>query len=126
MTNYEKYKELVIRCVLTDSICKLADEAYGNKSCGERTCKECAEFMAEWLKRECSEIDWSKVPVDTPVIIKDKDVFTYRHFAKYCYGHVYVYANGETSWTTNGEKEGWEPGCVELGRAEDNIKYAKQ
>lgn len=126
MTNYEKYKELVISCVLNDSICGLAYEAYEHKPCDRRTCGECSEFTAEWLKREYLEIEWAKVPDNTPVIIKDEKGNMFRHFAKYYRGRVYVYANGTTSWTNNGATEAWEPECVKLGRVEDNKKYAKQ
>ena len=55
MTNYEKYKDLVISCVLHDSICGLAYEAYEHQSCDGRTCGECCEFVAEWLNREYNE-----------------------------------------------------------------------
>lgn len=126
MTNYEKYKELVISCILQDSVCDLAHEAYEDKTCDRRTCKECCEFVVEWLNREYNEIDWSKVKVDTPVIIKAKDGIMFRHFAKYYRGHVFVYANGQTSWPNDGETEAWEPEFVKLGRDDDNKKYAKQ
>lgn len=81
--------------------------------------------MAEWLNREYVEIDWAKVEADTPVIIKVKDGVIFRHFAKYWNGHVSVYANGQTSWTNDGETMAWEPYAVKLGRDEDYIKYAK-
>ena len=126
MTNYEKYKDLVISCLMQDSICDLAHEVYEDKTCDRRACKECREFTAEWLKREYSGIDWSKVPVDTPVIIKDEKGTMFRHFAKYYHAHVFVYANGQTSWTNDGETEAWEPEFVKIGRDEDAIKYGKQ
>ena len=126
MTNYEKYKELVISCILQDSVCDLAHAAYGYKPCDERACAECCKFTAEWLNRECAEIDWSKVSVDTPVLIKVEKGIMHRHFAKYYRGYVVVYANGQTSWSNDGETEAWEPECVKFGRDEDAIKYAKQ
>lgn len=125
MTIYEKYKELVIECIEKDNICKLAHTAYGDTQCGNRLCDECHKFTAEWLNRECIEIDWAKVPVDTPVIIKAKDGVMFRHFAKYWQGHVLVYANGRTSWTNDGETHPWEPEDIELARNEDAVKYAK-
>ena len=129
MTNYEKYKDLVISCILQDSVCELAYEAHEDTLCDGRTCAECCKFTVEWLKREYSGIDWSKVPVDTPVIIKDKKgtmITMFRHFAKYYHGHVFVYANGQTSWTNDGETEAWEPEFVKLGSYEGSEKYAKQ
>ena len=130
MTNYEKYKDLVIRCIAQDSICDLAYKAYGdnlcNNSCDRRTCMECCEFVAEWINREYPEIDWSEVEPDTPVLIKTEDGLVFRHFAKYWHGHVFVYANGQTSWTNGGETETWDPDYVEFRRVEDFKKYAKQ
>ena len=125
MTNYEKYRNLVISCILQDSVCDLAYEAHGDKSCDGRTCAECCKFTAEWLNREYAEIDWAKVEVDTPVIIKDKKGIMFRHFAKYYRGYVFVFASGQTSWTNAGETQPWEPELVKFGRDADFKKYAK-
>lgn len=48
-------------------------------------------------------IDWSKVEVDTKVLVRDYDdeVWTRRHFAKYENGTIYVYSVGTTSFTTD-------------------------
>lgn len=45
-------------------------------------------------------IDWSDVPVDTPIIVDlGNGVKTKRHFAK-CSGYsIYYYKKGKTSWT---------------------------
>ena len=47
--------------------------------------------------------DWSKVEVDTKVLVRDNDneVWTRRHFAKYENGTIYVYSVGTTSFTTD-------------------------
>ena len=47
--------------------------------------------------------DWSKVEVDTKVLVRDYDdeVWTRRHFAKYENGTIYVYSVGTTSFTTD-------------------------
>ena len=47
------------------------------------------------------ETDWSKVEVDTPILVRfneDKD-WDRRYFAKYENGLVYAWSNGITSWT---------------------------
>ena len=126
MKNYEKYRDLVIKCVKDDSICDLAHTAYRDIQCDNRTCGECSKFTAEWLNREDNEIDWSEVEADTPVLIKTEDGLMFRHFAKYWHEHVFVYANGQTSWTNGGETETWDPDYVEFRRDEDFKKYAKQ
>lgn len=45
-------------------------------------------------------IDWSKIPVDTPVLIeKTLGVVVKRHFAKFENGRVCFFGNGRTSWS---------------------------
>lgn len=64
---------------------------------------ECCYRIFTILNLEFEEhIDWSKVKVDTKVLVKDviDKNWTERHFAKYESGKVYVFVNGGTSWTT--------------------------
>ncbi len=47
-------------------------------------------------------VDWSKVAVDTKILVKDRemDPWVHRHFAKYKNGEVYAWLGGKTSFTT--------------------------
>lgn len=55
-------------------------------------------------------IDWSKVAVDTPILVKSDDECWYnRHFAKYEDGRIYAWRDGMTSWS--------------LKSADDNIAF---
>lgn len=46
-------------------------------------------------------VDWSKVPVDTKVLVSDNGNTWYkRHFAKYESGAVHVFPDGRSSFTT--------------------------
>ncbi len=47
------------------------------------------------------EIDWSKVPVDTKIWVRDFEDNNWlpRHFAKYENGKVFAYDYGRTSWS---------------------------
>ena len=67
--------------------------------------KKGIENILEPYKEE-HEIDWYKVAVDTPILIKDSenDYWHERHFAKYVNGIVYAWNDGKTSWTENGVK----------------------
>ena len=49
------------------------------------------------------KVDWTKVPVDTKILVRDyeEENWTKRHFAKYEDGKIYVYDGGKTSFTTN-------------------------
>lgn len=61
-------------------------------------------------------VDWSKVPVDTKVLVKDYygNCFK-RYFAKYEDGKIYTWDDGITSWSANSNDDidsGWV--CVKL------------
>lgn len=62
------------------------------------------ENFTKWLEQEYEpEVDWSKVPVDTPILVKverSSDKWFERHFAYYHDGKVYAWNNGRTSYTT--------------------------
>ena len=49
------------------------------------------------------EIDWTKIAVDTPILVKDliEGVWFKRYFAKYENGFVYAWDGGKTSSTTD-------------------------
>ena len=126
MKNYEKYKDFVIDSIMEDDVCKLAEKVYGTDKCSDRSCHKCREFVAEWLYEEYTpKIDWSKVPVDTPVIVKEKSGGERRrHFCKYKPNVVKAFAcfnDGKTSFT--GGVTTWWDNC-ELARPEDIEKYS--
>lgn len=74
-----------------------------------------------WLDEEyqAAEVDWSKVSVDTPILVSTNGrKWVRKYFAEYCDGTVYAFKNGATSWTTN-LKTGWEYAkLVELQNSE--------
>lgn len=59
---------------------------------------------------ERDEIDWSKVPKDTKVLVKNKtDKLWYpRYFVEYKNGKYNTYINGSTSWSTDDFPEEWD------------------
>lgn len=69
---------------------------------------DCAENCKEWLfsKYEEPKIDWSKVKVDTPILVRDseKAAWERRYFARFEDGEVSAWNGGLTSWTADDEK----------------------
>mgnify|MGYP007007463252 FL=1 len=63
-------------------------------------------------KRE--EIDWTRIPVDTKILVRDSDnkEWNRRYFAKYKNGKVYTFMNNGTSWNTTLMKM-WEQAKLE-------------
>lgn len=57
-------------------------------------------LMDEYKEPEGSEVDWSKVPVNTKIYVRDKeeDRWVKRYFAKYENGRVFAWIDGYTSW----------------------------
>ena len=62
-----------------------------------------------WLMEEYKEpeVDWSKVEVDTPILVRDSENTEWlkKHFAKYKDGIVYVWNLGRTSWSATNDKD---------------------
>ena len=118
MLNIEYYKdelkEIIIRNIGIDSITGKP------KMCDELFCLDCVfkdqdacspKKVEQWLQSEhvehVEQVDWSKVKVDTPILVKDilKSEWIKRYFAKYENGKVYVWKEGKTSWTAINEHD---------------------
>jgi hypothetical protein len=71
------------------------------------------------ISEELGVIDWSKVAVDTPILVdKAENAVVKRHFEKFENGRVYFYDNGRTSWSFNGTTS-IEPKYVKLAGGSD-------
>lgn len=107
MKNYEKYEDEIKEYKGT-RFCKDFIKQYILKSddCINVGCARCKMLQTLWLLEDCeeSEIDWSKVEVDTPLLVRNyKNGEWYkRYFAKYEDGKVYAWCNGRTSWNETG------------------------
>ena len=111
MKNKEMYENEILDIACRDS--RLAFDKTTNKvvPCNSLCCSNCLfghncdEAIKEWCESEYIEtpVDWSKVPVDTPILVRDEDEekFKKRHFAKYANEKVYAWNMGTTSWTAD-------------------------
>ena len=108
MKNYEKYADEIKKCN-GFNFCRDFVKPYILKSrdCANTSCDQCKMLQIVWLMEECvePEVDWSKVKVDTPILVKPRldGEWEKRHFAKYENGDVYAWDNGRTSWTVANE-----------------------
>lgn len=112
MLNREKYGNEIIELSVNAGMLTLKN---GKPAlCRETKCEDCDFYekstdlckgscFREWLNSEYVEppVDWSKVAVDTPILVRDseKEEWRKRYFAKYEDGKVYAYCNGATSWS---------------------------
>ena len=69
----------------------------------DHDCIRCMVLQMLWLMEEYEEpeVDWSRVKVDTPILVRQgkNGEWLERHFAKYENGDVYAWVDGQTSWT---------------------------
>ena len=112
MKNYEKYADK-IREYKGDNFCidfVLPNIMESNDCSG--TCDVCRMLQMIWLLEDYKEskepkIDWSKVKVDTPILVRDYEgqEWANRYFAKYENKTIYAWDSGRTSWTGDGVTE---------------------
>ena len=102
MKNYEKYADS-IREYKGDSFCAdfVKPNILKSEYC-DLDCTRCRMLQALWLLEDYEEpeVDWSKVEVDTPILVRANEAkpWVRRYFAKYEDGIVYAWNDGRTSW----------------------------
>ena len=119
MTNREAYKDTLDN-MLARIVAVVDDKPI---LCEDTDCKDCLfrddcgeirnrKKFADWLNAEYQEppVDWSKVPIDTPVLASDTGkAWTRRHFAGIDEsGNMLGYAFGKTLWSSGDTTEVWQ------------------
>ena len=131
MTNKEKYGNKIIELAIDEGVLALKN---GEPAlCAKIKCEDC-DFcepdscgrstynFREWLNSEyvTPSVDWSKVAVDTPILVRDivGERWLRRYFAKYEDNTVYTWENGATSWSADRSNVvGW--GMAKLAESEE-------
>lgn len=73
--------------------------------------------------KEETKVDWSKVPVDTPVLVSGNGVDWFkRYFAKTINGEVRTWTKGATSWSTYDDNDVSLWKYAKLAESEDNVE----
>ena len=104
MKNYEKYED-ELKEYKGRNFCKdfVKPNILKSDSCDGLACGACYMLQTIWLLEDYEEpeVDWSKVKVDTPILVRQgkNGEWLERHFAKYENGDVYAWVDGQTSWT---------------------------
>lgn len=113
MKNREKYAEEIKSIIingnndinLCNKIIKPIILKQNNINCSSISCIDCRTLQILWLDEEYEEpeVDWSNVPVDTLIRVKENkiDEWVLRYFAKYKDGKIYAWDYGCTSKTTD-------------------------
>ena len=131
MLNIEKYRDELIKMEIIDTkkiairYGKLSLCCFGCCGCDNLSKEDCGKQAEDWLFSEYKEpeIDWSKVKVDTPILVKDceSSKWAKRYFAKFEDGQIYAWGDGTTSWSANDECDVTSWNCAKLAeRSEKN------
>ena len=122
MTNKEKYAKEILDIACTGDRVAMRNSDNVIVGCRKLGCldcdfnthgKGCYDAIEKWANSEYVEppVDWSKVAVDTPILVRDSKEAAWgkRHFAKYENGIVYAWSSGSTSWSVSasGNMVGW-------------------
>lgn len=105
MKNREKFRDEIVEaikedndwngkmcCFVKDNVIPrfVSEEDIEVSTCGGMSCQTCAKMFTLWLDEEYEEppkpeVDWSKVPVDTLVRVKDdeEDTWALRYFCEW-------------------------------------------
>ena len=107
MKNYEKYADK-IREYKDKDFCKdfVKPHILKSRGCTNTSCDQCKMLQTIWLLEDYKEpeIDWGKVAVDTPILVRDSEDRSWikRYFAKYENETIYAWGDGCTSWSECG------------------------
>lgn len=128
MLNIEKYKDELIEMGVINimSLAKVNNKLTNCVRAGCSECdfstRKCGEQTKEWLFSEYKEpeVDWSKVKVDTPILVRNdgNSSWTRGYFAGYVHETVYAWKYGKTSWTA-GDASGWK--YAKLAESEETV-----
>lgn len=130
MLNREKYAKEIIEIACNGGNIAVVNGKLENcrkTQCNEcnfngGTIRDCERKTREWANSEYVEpqVDWSKVPVDTPILVKDRedDAWTRRYFSRYANEKAFAWCDGATSWSTDDNEDYcWE--YAKLAESED-------
>ena len=112
MTNREKFAEQILDIACGGSKIAVDKTTLELTSCYKLACKnclfsfgngDCRGARKKWANSEYVEppVDWSKVPVDTKVFVRDSDSESWcpRYFARFKNGGIFTWTNGATSFS---------------------------
>ena len=124
MKNYEKYADEIKEYngfnFCTDFV---VPHVLKSDDC-PNNCSKCKMLQTIWLLEEYEEpeTDWSKVEVDTPILVRNSEYqeWNKRYFAGYGNdGYIYAWNSGSTSWTAYNSSDVTEWEHAKLAESEE-------
>lgn len=131
MTNFEHYKDKICEILLETGlppaikngkpcVCKNLTDYCGDCDFQNNYCET---SLKEWLNAEYIEppIDWIKVDIDTPILVKDYkgNMWFKRYFAGFFNGKVWAWTSGKTSFSVDSIDDRIQWSCAKLAEEEE-------
>lgn len=126
MKNYERYMDEIKNFDINKGFCDEFVLPYilNISDCSKVHCGACRLRQTAWLFEEYEEpeVDWSKVEIDTPILVRDAEYenWSRRYFAAYKDGEVYAWVIGKTSWSAVDDKDVITWNYAKLAESEEN------
>lgn len=112
MTNFEKFGKEIIVGLIKESEYGINAKNGELIDCNSKYIEDCAkcvfngecgveEKIRNWLNAEYQEVDWSKVLIDTKVLVSDDGINWYRRYfagIDACTSERLAWLDGATSW----------------------------
>lgn len=118
MLNKEKYRDKIFDIVVDGGTVAFDKKKQTMTYCSHTHCTDClfeVDCVTErkkWMNSEYvdPEVDWSKIPVDTPILVRDSEdeEWDKRYFAGFNGKKVCAWSDGATSWSADGENDYYE------------------
>ena len=123
MKNQKYYEKEILQIAITGQAVAVHKERLEPMVCSKNVCNDCLncgengrckkdkEAIAKWMNEEyidpAERIDWSKVAIDTPILVRNDEcnIWERGYFAGIGKDGIFVYPNGTTNFTQSSRED---------------------
>ena len=123
MKNQKYYEKEILQIAITGQTVAVHKERLEPMVCSKNVCNDCLncgengrckkdkEAIAKWMNEEyidpAERIDWSKIAIDTPILVRNDEcnIWERGYFAGIGKDGIFVYPNGTTNFTQSSRED---------------------
>lgn len=123
MKNQKYYEKEILQIAITGQAVAVHKERLEPMVCSKNVCNDCLncgengrckkdkEAIAKWMNEEyidpAERVDWSKVAIDTPILVRNDEcnIWERGYFAGIGKDGIFVYPNGTTNFTQSSRED---------------------
>lgn len=123
MQNQKYYEKEILKIAITGQAVAVHKERLEPMVCSKNVCNDCLncgengrckkdkEAIAKWMNEEyidpAERIDWSKIAIDTPILVRNDEcnIWERGYFAGIGRDGIFVYPNGTTNFTQSSRED---------------------